>query len=382
MKLLYIAEVDINSGVHLGIINKIVGQLKAFKKYNIEANLYCYKNGEPYLVKDLEELLAISPLQNSRFINRFKFRKSVSWIADNYHVVYVRLSVPDFLMIHSLSKISTLKILEIPTPLKNFKEEFKKDAKYIKFVKDVLYRLFIGKYLKTFDLIVEIENTKTTNSLDNSVFISNGIDMELFPLKKNQHNEKDLHLIGVANVHYWHGYDRVIKGMYNYYKLARNRRIFFHIVGDGAEIPKLKTMVNDYNLDNYVIFHGPKLGKELDVIFDKCHLAVGSLGMHRNGLRYGATLKVREYCARGIPFIIAYDDCDFPESFEFLKKFPADESIISIEEIINFYDSIIKKHQNYSNEMRKFAEKNLSWEAKMKPVIEKIHELLEVRKNN
>ncbi|GAB6117183.1 glycosyltransferase family 4 protein [Thermoanaerobacter brockii subsp. lactiethylicus] len=380
MKLLYIAEVDINSGVHLGIIKKIVGQLKAFKKNNIEANLYCYKNGEPYLVKDLEELLVISPLQNSRFINRFKFRKSVSWIANNYHVVYVRLSVPDFLMIYSLSKISTLKILEIPTPLKNFKEEFKKDAKYIKFVKDVLYRLFIGKYLKTFDLIVEIENTKTTNSLDNSVFISNGIDMELFPLKKNQHNEKDLHLIGVANVHYWHGYDRVIRGMYDYYQLPRDRKVFFHIVGEGAEIPRLKAMVTSYNLNDYVIFHGSKVGKELDVIFDKCHLAVGSLGMHRNGLKYGSTLKVREYCARGIPFIIAYDDCDFTEDFEFLKKFPADESFVNIEEIISFYESIIRKHPNYPEKMREFAEKNLSWEAKMKPVIKKIQELLEGRK--
>jgi len=37
------------------------------------------------------------------------------------------------------------------------------------------------------------------------------------------------------------------------------------------------------------------------------------------------------------------------------------------------------KNENYIEEMRQYAEENLIWEAKMKPVIEKINELIEER---
>ena len=48
---------------------------------------------------------------------------------------------------------------------------------------------------------------------------------------------------------------------------------------------------------------------------------------------------------------------------------------------INWYEDLSKKHPDYSLEMRKYAEENLSWDAKMKPVIEKIKELAKERKS-
>jgi len=86
-------------------------------------------------------------------------------------------------------------------------------------------------------------------------------------------------------------------------------------------------------------------------------------------------LKAREYCARGILFVISYDDVGFPNDFPYMLKVPADESAVDIGQILQFYDRI--KDRDIIKEMRDYAEKNLSWEAKLKPVIDEINRLLD-----
>ena len=46
-----------------------------------------------------------------------------------------------------------------------------------------------------------------------TIQISNGVDFDSIPLKKTvSKNTSIIHLLGVAEVHYWHGYDRLIGG--------------------------------------------------------------------------------------------------------------------------------------------------------------------------
>lgn len=42
----------------------------------------------------------------------------------------------------------------------------------------------------------------------------------------------ELHLIGVAEVHYWHGFDRLVRGLAAYYDRGRSYKVYFHIVGE------------------------------------------------------------------------------------------------------------------------------------------------------
>ena len=107
-------------------------------------------------------------------------------------------------------------------------------------------------------------------------------------------------------------------------------------------------------------------------------MAIGSLGFQRSRLEKGSTLKAREYCARGIPFLIAYDDPDFPESFPFVFRVPLDESPIDIDKVIQWYENLSMKHPDFSAQMRKYAEENLSWDAKMRPVINRINSIAEL----
>ena len=52
-----------------------------------------------------------------------------------------------------------------------------------------------------------------------TIRISNGVDMDSIPLHQYQKpSDGSIHLIGVAEVHYWHGFDRLIAGLGEYYK--------------------------------------------------------------------------------------------------------------------------------------------------------------------
>lgn len=294
-----------------------------------------------------------------------------------FRVAYVRTVFYDK---HFLNLLLVLKkegfktVLEIPT------STFMKE--YINNFPKGWYKLlnFLLHHKKTYllaDLIVSIgEIPSVLKGLEDKVLIiENGIDLDEIPMIDPPKFEKELHLIGVANVAYWHGYDRVIIGLWEYYRKTAERRVYFHIVGDGAELPKLKKLTKKLKLEEYVVFDGPKHGDELDRMFDSSHVAVASLGMHRSNLKTGSTLKVREYCARGIPFVVGYEDVDFPKDFPFSLRIPSDESPIDIQKVISFYKELKKTHSDYPLLMRKYAEEHLSWKVKMKPLVEKIMEM-------
>jgi len=269
----------------------------------------------------------------------------------------------------------------MPTPLKNvFKETLNSNENYLKKkLKLFVYKILEKKLFDYFHLIIEYApEKKILDKYKNKIImINNGLDLNSIKIKKAKNNKKSINIISVANNSKWHGYDRIIKGLYEYYKNNPEKEVFYHCVGEGSELENLKILTKELNLEKYVIFHGTKTGEELDEIVNKSDIAIGSLGMHRIDLKYASTLKLREYCARGIPFIYAYNDFDF-NNFKYSMKIDSNEKPVNINEVIEFYNSI--KNEHYIEEMRQYAEDNLTWDAKMKPVIEKINELIEERK--
>lgn len=222
----------------------------------------------------------------------------------------------------------------------------------------------------TFSDATEIFGQRTIN-------ISNGVDFDSIPLHNNQLSTANspLHLIGVAEVHYWHGYDRLIAGLGEYYqKVEKTREVFFHIVGgvgqsemfDSIHAPGFAELMDKYQIRDKVILHGQLFGSELDKVFNQCQFAIGSLGRHRSGITSIKTLKNREYATRGIPFIYSEQDSDF-ERMPYVVKAPADESPIDIQRIIDFIDSFSMP----PTEIRKTVE-HLTWKIQMQQVIDGI----------
>ena len=208
-----------------------------------------------------------------------------------------------------------------------------------------------------------------------TIRISNGVDMDSIPLHQYQPSQDgSIRLIGVAEVHYWHGYDRLIAGLGEYYRSTQNpRQVYFHIVGgvwksemyDSIHAPGFSELMDKYGIRDKVLFHDQLFGEELNKVFNQCCFAIGSLARHRSGITVIKTLKNREYATRGVPFIYSEIDNDFEDKPYIIKATP-DESPIDIQQIVDFIES----HHFNPSEIRKTVE-NLSWKIQMKQVIDK-----------
>ena len=136
----------------------------------------------------------------------------------------------------------------------------------------------------------------------------------------------------MAEVHYWHGFDRLVSGLADYYRTNPEYKVYFHIVGPLSgerEREDILPLIRDNHLEPYVLLHGPLHSEELDAQFEQADFAIGSLGRHRSGITYIKTLKNREYAARGLAFTYSETDEDF-DSMPYVWKVPADESPIDI----------------------------------------------------
>ena len=235
---------------------------------------------------------------------------------------------------------------------------------------DQLFRNSLYKYMDamvTFSDAKEIFGQRTIN-------ISNGVDFDSIPLHAPLTLNRELHLIGVAEVHPWHAFDRVIAGIGEYDEKCKVdrvelRNIYFHIVG-GVHPNHMKNyfepLLQKYQIRDKIIFHGTLFGKELDEVFNQCQFAIGSLGRHRSGITVIKTLKNREYATRGIPFIYSEQDDDFDHQ-PYVLKAPADESPVDIQQIIDF----LKDFRMKPEEIRKTVE-SLQWKYQMKKVVEAV----------
>ena len=229
--------------------------------------------------------------------------------------------------------------------------------------------MFRNQLAAKMEAIVTFSNEKSIFG-QRTIRISNGIDLESIHLH-NPHKQTDIHLIAVAEIHYWHGFDRLVAGLGEYYKSNPNgRKVYFHVVGwedDRGTTSNgyltVEQMAIRYGIEKYIINHGKLFGNELDDVFNQCTFAIGSLGRHRSGITDIKTLKNREYAARGISFIYSENDSDFDDK-PYIIKAPADESPINVQEIIDY----IYNHDINPAEIRKTVE-HLSWKYQMEKVI-------------
>lgn len=261
-------------------------------------------------------------------------------------------------------------------------------------------RLFRNRLSAQMEAMVTFSDAKTIFG-QRTINISNGVDFDSIPLHRPAAScGSDLHIIGVAEVHFWHGFDRMIAGLGEYYgysqspgcspcensgnslssetihssSLPSKRNIVFHIVGgiwsgdlvDNKHAPGIQTLIDKYRLQDHVVLHGQLFGEELDKVFNQCQFAVGSLGRHRSGITVIKTLKNREYATRGIPFIYSETDSDF-DFQPYVIKAPADESPVDVESILRFADGCSLPPAD----IRKTVE-HLTWQKQMQKVVAEV----------
>ncbi|MDD2584127.1 MAG: glycosyltransferase [Bacteroidales bacterium] len=358
---------------HSGISKKISYQVNAFKNCGVDIDLSYIAIDENGNHSRLWGDTIIKNYGNniiSKFAKWLSFKELTNAIlANNVDFIYVRsfYNTNPFLlkMFRSLRKQGVKVVMEFPTYPYD-RETKGASLKYrVIFLADKIFRNFLKTSIDrvvTFTDLTEIFGVKTIN-------ISNAIDFTQVKVRNPiEKNSGRFNLIGVAEVHYWHGFDRVIKGMANLMSIS-NTDVHFHIVGDGfpLDMHNLKSLVNECNLNHRVHFYGNLYGAKLDDVFNSAHFAIASLARHRTGITNIKTLKNREYAARGIPFIYSEIDQDF-EQMPYILKASPDDSPIDIQTILDF----TKDFSMTPLEIRKTIESTLSWDIQMKKVVDQI----------
>jgi glycosyltransferase involved in cell wall biosynthesis len=356
-----------------GFDKKISSQVSFLKKLGVNAivvNVISEENAR--INKDDFRNILIPKSPNLRFrIISILFRERqilrilwqvISQLGSN-DILYLRFDYPFFYLWYYLQKKRKCKIVFEHQSLES--REYLKQGKFLYPLFDLVFGSSIRRHcdgiVGVTEEITNYQVNRTGDKRKPHVTIGNGIDVNRLPPKKSfSFNGSQLHLLSVANVMGWHGIDRVIQGMIEY---RGEVKIYLHIVGSGREISTIKKMVNDRSMDDSVFFYGPLSGEDLDQMFNRSDIALGSLGIHRIGLHQASTLKAREYCARGIPFIYGTNDVDFPPDFPYILHVPPDDSPIDMRSVIEFAKGMYSD-LDFSLKMRMYAKQYLDWSVK------------------
>lgn len=180
-----------------------------------------------------------------------------------------------------------------------------------------------------------------------------------------------IRLLAVAEVHFWHGFDRAVEGLGRYHG---STPVELHIVGDIApnemngsdKAPGIGSLIKKYGIEDRVVLHGALHGEALEEQFRLADFAIGSLGRHRSGITTIKTLKNREYAARGMAFCYSEQDDDFDRQ-AYVMRVPADESPLDIEQVVHFVHHLKMSPQEIADTV-----KHLSWKCQMKRVIDSL----------
>ena len=140
-------------------------------------------------------------------------------------------------------------------------------------------------------------------------------------------------------LHPWHGLDRALRALEVYH----DQQIFIELDLIGiteSELPAIKKSTS-YQVRTL----GRLTPMQLDDAMAGYHVAIGSLALHRIGLKEASPLKVRQCMMSGLPVVLGYFDTDASQSKElsrYVCQFPADDSLLDWSRIVHFYEGISK----------------------------------------
>lgn len=347
-----------------GIYKKIINQMEVFRFYNLEIES-CFIPPSSTLVGKISRRLPYNFGSKRLKLNNF----------GKIDYLYVRRTQLNYAIYSFLLNLKTEHkctiIWEIPTyPYDdeckiNFKNHMihQKDRKYRNKLRGVVDR--IVTFSKD-DFIWNIETLK----------ICNGIEVSKIDAVKIK-NVDEINMIAVASLNYWHGYDRLIEGLGRFKRSNPEKisSIKFHLVGDGPVLNPYKDLVNTLGLKENVIFYGNLYGEALDEVYNKASLGIDALGRHRSGVYYNSSLKGKEYCAKGLPVVSGVcTELDDQLNFPYYLRFPADDTPIDIQVIVDFYEKIYYVGQKkVADDIRVFAEEHFDLFKTLKPIVEYIN---------
>lgn len=352
-----------------GIVRKIINQILTLKQNGFEMEVLCPYAGRNHFLHALGRRLPLF------WLRRYGIEQIKN--AKNYSFIYVRkqwfLDGDTIVFLQSMKKANkSIKILlEVPTYPVGTGE-----INHVHMIPMWIKDSIAVKYLhKSVDRIITFSDDERIYGIP-TICTCNAIDPNTIkPIQdvEKDHDDKTINLIACSSMAFWHGYDRVIEGLKEYYEMDNiDFKVNVHFVGDGEQLPILKKTVTNYSLNDYVFFYGYLNGEELDRVYNMADIALDSLGRHRSKVYYNSSLKGKEYCAKGLPVISGVkNELDSFSDYQFYYRVPADDSPVNIQDIVEFYKRVYLgayKRSDVIHYISSFAAEHFSYSAAFKPI--------------
>lgn len=348
-------------GSNSGVERKVQAQHKALNRY-LDCKLVILPPAD-YSGSLVEKVVRRLPLTAAW--RKWEYRGEFN----DAEFLYIRQVYHDYSFVRYLREIKKqnpkVKIVyEIPTY--PYDTETHLSASNLAFVaKERVARKAAAKYI---DRIVTFYGQEKIWGIP-CVNLINGYDYSSVALPQRKQTDV-IHVISVATTAFWHGYDRFLAGLAEYYEHGGKENIVYHYVG--SVMPEHEKYVKTHNLENHVIFHGRQSGVPLQSLMAQCFLGIDVLGGHRKNYPVSSSLKSREYSAYGIPIITASRIDFLPKNSKYQFLVPYDDSAVDIEAVIKFYHSVYdgEKCGVVAKNIRTFAEACCDMNITMKPVVD------------
>ncbi|MBQ6160873.1 MAG: hypothetical protein IJK24_07995 [Oscillospiraceae bacterium] len=199
--------------------------------------------------------------------------------------------------------------------------------------------------------------------------LMNGFDFSLVSLS-DRILRPEIHIVSVAQSAFWHGYQYMLEGLRDYYAAGGGENIIYHMVGN--ILPQYEKIVQQYHLQEHVIFHGRLAGQALFDVYKSCSLGLNVLGEPADGNPKSSSLKSREYGAVGLPIVSALPIDYLPEDYPYLCLLPPVNEPVEISKIIRFYHHIYDNGDPdlVAQTIRDYAKAHCDMTVTMQPVVD------------
>lgn len=372
-KLLYITRYSLSQEFNLK--KKFDGQLNAFSALGFDVHFIGFDDKYLYLINNGEKKIlgkthfGFPSYLHTLFYNDLHMAAVKAIKAEKFDYIYWRAAPlwnSSCKVAKAIKSVDAKLIYEIPT----FPQQKEEHLNGLRKLFSIYSERFTDKFSSLVDYYVLIGEDAGGQYIGKpAINIENGIDISTLKAREPKHDSDAIHILALASMCYWHGYDRLIKSLHEY---KGERKVVIHMVGgnDGGCLSEWKQLAHDLGLDETVIFHNGMFGEELDNIVDLSDLGAASLG--RKDYKFISELKTREYIARGLPFIMAVDDVVLSKEEEkYWIKIANDDSIPDMEQIVDFAEKM-RNRENLVRDMRALASEKLSWVAQYEKVFDVI----------
>jgi len=353
-KILYFAFV---SGEFGGVEQKIIAQFDALIKLEVKIHLFLISKFTPGVVfaHEIERRPGVNVLVNSpeKINNPWTRRKekfalmtlTISEFDPETTIVYLRDPLADIHLLRFLKRNNRFVFVTEHQDIENTILKGKLRGRLLINILELIWgrpcRRVIKGFVSVTSEITDYERSVAGDKGHSYETLGNGIDIKRYPLRVQERDypQNEIRILFIGSGFRTHGLDRLIKSLHTY--LTNKDRdnkydIILKIAGNSHEMHLNKHLAKKLNLSSKILFLGNLESKDLNELFNWAQIGVGSLGIHRKGLRFTSELKAREYCARGLPFFWSTTDQDFSPDFPYILQVPESNSAFNLDPVISF----------------------------------------------